>query len=140
MIYPIALIVATILFGAIAWRDVRHGVYLIAATLPAYLLRFSVGPIPMTFLEAMILVVVAVWVARTRPSLLAIMPKGWILPTGLLLLAATIGILVAPDRLSALGIWKAFYLEPMMLFAVIVDLIRRDAKTTDSLMTALAAG
>ena len=126
MIYPIALIVATALFAAIAWRDVRHGVYLIAATLPAYLLRFSVGPIPMTFLETMILVLVCIYIAKTRPSLRSIIPKGWALPMGLLLLAATIGILVAPDRLSALGVWKAFYVEPMMLSMVIVGLLRRD--------------
>lgn len=140
MIYPLALIAATILFAAIAWRDVRHGVYLIAALLPAYLLRSSVGPIPTTLLEGMILTVVLIYIAKTRPSLRSIVPNGWALPMGLLLLAATVGILVAHDRMSALGIWKAFYLEPMMLFVVIVDLIRRDDKTADRLLTALAAG
>jgi len=140
MIYPIVLIAATILFAAIAWRDVRNGTYLIAATLPAYLLRFSIGPIPMTFLEVMILVLVFIYIVKARPSLHSIVPRDWILPMGLLLLAATIGILVAPDRLSALGIWKAFYLEPMMLFAVIVDMIRRDDKTPDRLLAAIAAG
>ena len=129
MIYPLALIAATILFAAIAWRDVRHGVYLIAALLPAYLLRSSVGPIPTTLLEGMILTVVLIYIAKTRPSLRSIVPNGWALPMGLLLLAATVGILVAPDRLSALGIWKAFYLEPMLLFAVIADLIRRDVSS-----------
>ncbi len=154
MICPIALIVATALFAAIAWRDVRHGAYLIAAALPAYLLRFSVGPIPMTFLETMILVLVCIYIAKTRPSLRSIVPKGWALPMGLLLIAATVGVLVAPDRLSALGIWKAFYVEPMMLFVVIVGLLRRDdhpcpllpirrgndGLTVDGLVVALAAG
>ncbi|MEI6510913.1 MAG: O-antigen ligase family protein [Candidatus Uhrbacteria bacterium] len=155
MIYPSALIIATVLFAAIAWRDVRHGVYLIAAALPTYLLRFSAGPVPMTFLETMILVLVCIYIAKTMPSLRSIVPKGWALPMGLFLLAATAGVIVAPDRLSALGIWKAFYVEPMMLFVVIVGLIRRDdhpcpllpmrrgnveGLTVENLFVALAAG
>lgn len=140
MTYAIALMTATALFCVIAWRDVRHGVFLVAVALPAYLLRFSIGPIPMTFLEVMILVVFSAWLFRMKPSPRTIVPKEWVLPMGLLSAAATIGVLVSPDRLAALGVWKAFYLEPMMLFAVTVDLIRRDAKTTDGLLTALASG
>ena len=155
MIYPALLAIATALFAAVAWRDVRHGAYLVAALLPSYLLRFSIGPIPMTFLETMILVLACVYIAKTKPSLRTAFPPGWLLPTGLLLLAATVGILVAPDRLSALGIWKAFYVEPILLFVVIAGLLRRedhpqpllegrrgDAEglTVDGLMVAVAAG
>lgn len=140
MIYPTLLIVATALFAAISWRDVRHGLILLAAALPSYLLRFDIGPVPVTLLEAFALVLVATWAAKTRPNWKTVMPPGWLVPIVLLLLAATISVFVAPDTLSALGIWKAYFVEPVLVFLVAADLMRRNPEDRDRLFLGLGAG
>lgn len=140
MTYTAILIVVTFLFAAIAWRDVRHGLLLLAATLPSYLLRFDLGPVPMTLLETFAIALVAVWIAKTRPSWKTVVPAGWTIPSVLLLAAATVSVFVAPDAFSALGIWKAYFVEPMLVFLVASDTLRRHPEDRDRLFVALGAG
>lgn len=140
MIYPILLIAATLLFAAISWRDIRHGLIFLAAALPSYLLRFDLGPAPMTLLEVFALVLVVIWVVKTRPAWEKIVPPGWTAPIALLLGAATVSVLVAPDTLSALGIWKAYFVEPVLVFLVATDLLRRHPEDRDRLFLGLGAG
>ena len=64
--HTIPLIILGILFAIISWKDLRFGLFLIAAFLPAYLLRFTIGPSPFTVLELMILLAFAVWIIRWR--------------------------------------------------------------------------
>ncbi|MBU4452895.1 O-antigen ligase family protein [Patescibacteria group bacterium] len=45
----------------------------------------------------------------------------WIYPTVLLLIASIIGIIVAPDTLSAIGIWKAYFIEPILVAVMMLS-------------------
>lgn len=142
MIFYTLLIAALALFAAVSRRDLRHGLFLLAAALPTYLLRFEISGIPFTFLEAMILAFVAVWIAREKPSWRTIVPKGWAAPTGLMLLAATVAVFVAPDMTGALGVWKAYFVEPMLLFVAVAHLARKskDGAYAEAAYYGLAAG
>ena len=119
------------LFSILAWRRLSWAVLLTIAALPTYLIRFTVGPIPMTLLEGMILVIFAVWLLqKLRNSKLKIKNvKFYILhftfyiPLLLLLLAATISMFVAPDLRAASGVWKAYFVEPILFFLVLRDLL-----------------
>lgn len=105
---------------------------LVIALTPAYLIRFSLGSIPTTLLEWMIGICVGVWIVRQcRVQEQAHAPIGYpflLLPkkalfflvfaTIGLVIAATIGMWVSPDVRAALGIWKAYIIEPV-LFAFI---------------------
>jgi O-antigen ligase len=100
---------------------------LVAAALPAYLLRFHIGPFPMTGLEVVVLIAIVVVIARSVAtkrsprdcfaSLAMTIKTDKLLALGstLILIATVIGIIVAPDKISALGIAKAYFWEPMAL-------------------------
>jgi len=125
-------------------------VFAVAALLPTYLLRFHIGPFPTTVLEVVILVAIGTLaiqkfvIARsesrraTRQSrenitmaalFIRLLRRLWpprnddaLLTIGsvLILIATIVGIIVAPDKRSALGIAKAFFWEPMALAWLII--------------------
>lgn len=118
--------------GGAAWRTPRMGVLFVLALLPSYLIRFSMGGIPTTWLEMMLLGVFGVWILRHKgirqlPKLPELLGTG----TALLLVAALISTVVAPDTLPAIGILKAYYLEPFLFFILIAQQFRgeKDART-----------
>jgi len=107
--------------------------------LPAYVLRVQIGPIPTTALE---LAFFAVAVFATIASSFAIWKKGFTrlrpfhIAAGLWLLATIIAIFVAPNHIAALGLWRAFVLEPMA-YAILVAGIIENEKDSHQLLSAL---
>lgn len=111
----------------------------IAAT-PLYLIRFHIGPIPSTALEVILLATLLVWGIEyikndTRP---AAPPKAFLILIGAFLAAATISIFVAPDTRGALGIWRAYFIEPILFFFVLQDLLHKKILTSRNIITAFA--
>jgi O-antigen ligase len=93
----------------------------------AYILRGDFLGIPFTALELCLLAVLAAYVVEKLYSHEAFpdprrMPYFW--PLALLLLAATISVVVAPDKRAAAGIWKAYFLEPALVALVLWDVLR----------------
>jgi putative inorganic carbon (hco3(-)) transporter len=122
---PVVLLVILGVFGILAWRDLKLALTLVIALAPAYLLRFEIG-IPWTMLEGMMLISFGVWgvqrvIARRQGRALPLQdvfgPYRW--PMGLLLVAATVSIIWTPDTLAALGLWKAYFLEPALVFIML---------------------
>lgn len=119
-------------FLLIAIRDRILALTVLTAVLPIYLLRFSIPlfvidlSIPGTMLEIMILELFFVWLFldRNRDHSPLKELKPWLLPLLLLIIGATIGVFVASDTRAALGIWRAFFIEPILLFFVFVDIVR----------------
>jgi putative inorganic carbon (HCO3(-)) transporter len=98
---------------------------LTAAGLPLYVVRFHVGPLPTTLLEAMIGVTVvayalSLYAERRLPSV----GTPYNIPIVLLLLAGIGGIAMAPDHTRALGIYRAYFIEAIAIFYIAVDTIR----------------
>ena len=95
------------------------GVAITSALLPAYTVRWHYGPLPTTLLETSILLTLLVfafesWHRGTGPEL----RTPFTLPAALFLLAGAISVLVAPDRRAALGLYRAYLLEPIAFFFV----------------------
>lgn len=132
----------TVLFALIAWTALPRAVLLVATLLPAYLLRANFFGIPTTLLELMLFVVVAVWLIQNRRRLPALftLEKKWAIAVALLVLSATVSAIIAPDTFAALGIWKAYFIEPILFFYVLIDLLRQEQMTTDRLWSGLLAG
>lgn len=146
MIYPLLLTITSLIFTFITRRDLKMGIFFILATLPSYLLRFHVGPVPMTLLEVFVLIVIVRFVfarnAMTKQSLVGLLRSARkdtvMIPLALLLLAATIGIVVSPDHTATLGVWKAYFIEPFLFFLVVRSTIKKD--DIESALKALAIG
>lgn len=146
------LIPAAILYAALAIARFRWALFVLIALLPTYLLRFNLGPLPSTWLEVMIWVVVLIWAGRRALSF--VIPeaakrlsgihdsgsrialsrvrddirKHWPLSLGiaLLLIAGTISMFIAPDLRAAAGLWKAHIIEPIALFVVFITTFKKE--------------
>lgn len=92
------------------------------ALAPAYVVRFHLGPLPSTLLEVVLLAAIAIGLIAFRTELPWRNAYTW--PALLLLLAATLDTVFAPDRRAALGLWKAYFVEPVLAGLVILALGR----------------
>ena len=99
----------------------RAGVVITATVMPFYLVRFKIGPLPTTLLEISILITLGLYAAALfvgRGPLPGRTP--YEIPVALFLIAGVIGIFVAPDHRAALGIYRAFLVEPVIVFYVAI--------------------
>jgi putative inorganic carbon (HCO3(-)) transporter len=126
------------IFAIVTWKRLETGILLVCALLPSYLIRLNIGGIPTTFLEMMVLIVIAVWAIRRFPfrDVRADQIRPFLFPIALLLLAATIGIFISPDKFAAIGVWKAFFVEPILLFIVIQDTIKKSSSLQGNIFKA----
>ncbi|MDD5071300.1 MAG: O-antigen ligase family protein [Patescibacteria group bacterium] len=115
-------------------------VMLILAALPFYLIRFKILGVPFTLLEAMILASFFIWfIFQTEFKNFIRGKYGWhefrenrkkrlAYPFGLeivlLLIISFIAAGVSGFSDSALGIWKAYFFEPVLLFILILNVFK----------------
>lgn len=130
MIFAILLTFVLIAFAVLAWQDLKFALILLCGLTPTYLVRFDVGPVPTTLLECFLLITLATFVIRYRSRLLTWTkhkPKFTLASISLILIAISsiIAVIIAPDHISALGIWKAYYLEPFLFGITVYSLFDR---------------
>jgi putative inorganic carbon (hco3(-)) transporter len=119
-------------------RRVAVGLMALAlACSPAYVLRPHVGPVPTTVLELLLLVAIPVGLYAYWGELPWANP--YLLPGLLLLAAATLDTIFTPDRRAAIGLWKAYFVEPM-LAGLVVAAMARNRSRARVLLLGLAAG
>lgn len=115
-----------ILYALMAKKDLRLSLFLLVALPMSYLIRFSVGGIPLTVLEGMILIVFILWAWRKLRAGQRVEIDQALWPwLGLFLLAATLAIFVSAETRAALGVFKAYIVEPILLFLVMGDVLKR---------------
>ena len=108
---------------------------LIIFLLPSYLVRFSVFQIPTTLLEILIYLGAITTALKfsifnfqfSNKSQFSIFKQKQILiPIILFLLAGIISIFVSPDKREALGLFKAYILDPVLLsFVILINLNKK---------------
>ncbi len=132
-------------FAALSWRNQKLGIILLFALLPTYLVRFTLGPIPSTLLEGLVFITIANALARLQSETVQRAVStvwksfGWYrAPLILMLIAGIVSTIIAPDILSALGILKAYIVEPMLI-AIIVKSVMTERADVDRIITALIA-
>lgn len=145
MLETISIIIFTLLYIFLAWKKLDWAIYFTIVFLPIYLLRFQVWFVPMTFLEVMVLVVFLVWLVKTisqgQGTLTTRMRSVWFpwkWPALLFVLAGVVAVLISPDIRGALGLWKAYILEPILFFIVFVNTIKTE-KQIKAVIWALGA-
>ena len=106
----------------------RYSRWLLVVTvgaLPLYVVRWHYGPLPTTLLETLIIVTVVLYlVARWRDGWRRPLRTPYDIPILLLLLAGAIAVFVPQDHRAALGLYRAFFIEPVAIFYVATDLLR----------------
>lgn len=129
------VILLSFCFLLLSLKDFRSALFLFLALLPTYLIRFSLGPIPTTMLEVLFGILFIVWFFKhdgRRVQWLSIFGP-YRTPILLLLAASCFAVTIVPSEhlFDALGIWKAYFIEPILFFAIIRTTIRdeRDAKS-----------
>ena len=118
-----------ILFAYLAYKRLDWSVLLIIAGTPLYLIRFQIFGIPMTILETMILISFFIWfVVKDGAKIKTLFkkegrvsyPYKWEIIS--VLVISWIAIITAGITNEALGIWKAYFFEPLLLFVLIINL------------------
>jgi len=144
----IAISIFCLAFIALAWKRLDWAVLTLLFLLPSYLIRFQIAGLPMTLLEAMILIVFLIFLIKNCKSL-AVRTKTnlklkkiqtrypWDLEIIILLIVSLVAVAIAGWSNTALGIWKAYFFEPILLFLVIVNIFQ-DKKAFGKIVWALA--
>ncbi|MFH1291692.1 MAG: O-antigen ligase family protein [bacterium] len=115
-----------LIFIYLTYRNFRWAVGLFIILLPSYLIRFSVGPFPSTILELSFSALFLVWVLEYAKNdfkvIKEIVTKHglFFIFLGLFFLASIISILVSGQYIQAVGLWRAYFLEPLILFFILL--------------------
>jgi O-antigen ligase len=144
------IILFTILFFILAWLRLDLAVMFLIAALPAYLIRFNILGLPSTLLEAMIWIVFLVWLIKNfnqvknnflenfkkeNKKIKIRYPFDWEMV--LLLLVAFTAAGVAGFSASSLGIFKAYFFEPVLLFIAVLNIMKGE-KGREKILWSLA--
>jgi len=122
------------LYAFLIWRDFKAGVWMLLFFLPFYSLRFDILGLPSTVLEGAFLVLSLVWFLKyfkdDKIRLLSFLKERryFNLVIFLFLAFALVGVANNPGWLKGLGIWRAYFLEPIIIFYI---LIARNTKIGD---------
>jgi O-antigen ligase len=99
------------------------------ALLPGYVVRWHLGAYPTTLLEVAIgVTVVAYAVERWRARALPAWRSPFLLPGALLVLAGLVSVAVSPVHREALGLFRAYVVEPLLLFVVVGGVVRDEER------------
>jgi len=122
------LLIFLLVFAAVSWRNLRVAVYLILACLPLYLIKFKFGPIPTTLLELMLYTSVAVWLAQVflrRVNINWPVVRYYAEPLLFVAVGLFLGVVVSTDKNLSLGIVKGWFVDPLLLFALMTSVLDR---------------
>jgi O-antigen ligase len=96
---------------------------------PAYTVRWHFGPLPTTLLEAVTLLTIAAFLVETAAHQETLVWRSpYLLPGLLFVLAGAISVWTAPSRVQALGLYRAYLLEPMAFAFVVTNVVRTPAR------------
>ena len=94
------------------------------ALAPAYVVRWHYGFYPTTLLEHTIVVTVLVFLFETwRSGARLEWRSPFVWPALLLVIAAALDVVEAPSRVAALGLFRAYFIEPLAMAFVLVHIM-----------------
>ena len=130
------IIIFSVAYLILALKRLDIALLILIASLPTYLVRFSVLGLPSTLLEIIILISFVVWfIKKYWPNLKFLFKKSletksypfsWEIIT--LVVLAFISAGIAGFNTSALGAWKAYFFEPVLVFILIMNVFQDEKK------------
>lgn len=120
------------------------GINLIIFILPLYLLRFKIFGIPTTALEISIYLVFLIWLAKGvyRKFLKKFAKENKWLLLGILLLiiGVTVSTLFSSNIKVSAGIWKGWFIDPILFFVLVASTIKTPAQIKTVLLSYFSSG
>lgn len=123
---------------------IESGLFLTAALMPLYLIKFKIWWVPFTLLELIIYATFALWlidrgkgINRLRDVLKSPKIKLWALPILLLAIAALMAALLSADIQISAGIIKGWFIAPLLLSVVLVDVVKSRVQIKNIISAAL---
>jgi len=125
------LTIFSLLFIYLTWRKPIWAIAFIILGLPTYQIRFQLLGVPYTLLEVMIwlafLVMFIKWFGRRQKLKdkkipYKSFPFQWLCLFWIV--AATLAMALSPNLRAALGLWKAYFIEPVMFFILFIAHIK----------------
>ena len=122
-------LISAIVFGIVAWVNPRGALWLVWLLIPTYLVKVSVGSLPTNLVELLVMVSAMVMVIKYpqgawRSFWSAVQSVSW--AGGLLLLGLIIGTAVSPDLQLSLGIFKGWFVVPVIMYWLTSWLLGRE--------------
>ena len=118
-------------------KIIHFTTYLIIFCLPLYLVHFRIGWVPFTLLEVMVYGLFVIWLlvkVTENGSLITTENRFLIAPIFLIFLGVTISTLLSTNLQTSAGIWKGWFVVPLLFFIVIITTNRQKIK---NILTAL---
>jgi O-antigen ligase len=113
---------------------------LTCALAPAYVIRWHLGPLPSTLLEVSILATIVVFgVEAYRGKHALTWRSPFTLPAAVFLVAGAVSVLVSPEQVKGLGLYRAYLVEPIAFFFV-VGHVARTVQRARLIVAGLAVG
>lgn len=129
----ISVAISLVVFALVCFWRLNYGLASLVLFLPFYVVRFKIF-LPLTFLECLVLILFLVWLLRhaikidflftIRSLVFKLRKNQFLYPLLLFIAAAIISIFVSPNKIAAVGIWKAYFIEPIIIFLILIDIIR----------------
>ena len=134
------IIVFYILFGVLAWKNFRFSLYFVFLLLPTYRVQFEVLGLPFNLLSGIVWLLVLIFFIKNIKKVPSLFKNfkvhlknnifgsfRW--PIILIIISAYLATFFVKDSLGALGLFKAYFLESLFFFILLVfNLERKDFK------------
>ncbi len=135
MLYFLA-VMYFLFFFFLAWKNFRFAIVLFIVFLPAYLIRFQLGPLPSTVLELSFGGLSLVWLAKYSwydfANIVAMAKKHklFFIAFSLFFVSSVVSVAISDLLILSLGVWRAYFLEPMVFFLILMGR-KNEIKETD---------
>ncbi len=120
------LFVLLIPFAFLVWFRPKYALWLTLILIPTYQIKGIIYNIPVTLLELMILSLFLIYGLKNIKRIKELIQnlKNWQWPILIWLIIATLAMFISPDLRAGAGVWKAYFIEPILLLIVFLDLIK----------------
>lgn len=141
---PLLIAIYALLFAYLAHKNFRLAVGIFIISLPAYLIRFRLGPLPSTLLELNFAILALVWLIKySRADWLNLRSffsqnKFFTAALAVFFIASIAGVFVSDMWYYSFGQWRAYFLEPIIFFLILLG--RNEYLKKESVILALVAG
>lgn len=123
---------ALVLLGYLTYKNTAYGLYMILATVSAFVLRTRILFIPTTWLElAIYTAAITSLIKHIQKNTLEAhfyyvlhKAKPYIIPVAILILSVLISVLISKNQTSALGAFKAWFFDPLLFGIIFLDVCK----------------